>query len=65
MRVWYAESYHDLQDGLTFEIVGDSSICQALGIFRKLQKKIKIEEPCPHEITRCLNWNFLIFCIVW
>jgi hypothetical protein len=55
MRGWSTESYHDLQDGPTLEIVGESSICQALGIFRKLQKKIKIEEPCPHEITRCVE----------
>lgn len=54
MRQWSTESYHDLQDGLTFEIVGESSMFQALGIFRKLQKKIKIEEPCPREITRCV-----------
>jgi hypothetical protein len=36
MRGWSTESYHDLQDGLTFEIVGESSICQALGACRKL-----------------------------
>jgi hypothetical protein len=54
MRGWSTESYHNLQDGPTFEIVGESSICQALSIFRKLQKRIKIEEPCAHEITRCV-----------
>jgi hypothetical protein len=54
MRGWSTESYHDLQDGLTFEIVRESSTCQGLGIFRKLQKRIKIEEPGQHEITRCV-----------